>query len=474
MLSARHITKHYGPLAALGDVSIDFQPGEIHAVLGENGAGKSTLMGILSGFVRPDSGEVLLDDKPIPLGQPYACRHIGIEMIHQHFTLVPEFTVEENLALARLPGLAKGLDLQSLVEPALEAGRRLGWALDPQAKVRSLPVGVQQRIEILKALSASTPVMIFDEPTAVLSPAEVEELFRVLRELRSEGKIVIIIAHKLQEVMSVADRATVLRRGKLVGSSLIAEIDEISLSHWIVGDLPQARKRHGLPPTGVPVQLNDLTIHGDRGETAVRNVSLELVPGEILGIGGVDGNGQVELAEYLAGVRPAVGGLRWAATSVAYIPQDRQIDGLALNMSVQDNMLVTGQSLPQLRRGPFLIRKTIRKWAEDLIRRFDIRVAGPEELVGSLSGGNQQKVVVSRAFAEQPSLVVAVNPTRGLDLRATQFVREELLKARDGGAAVALFTTDLDELFEVADRLLFMTGGRLVAAEKPESMLGSA
>jgi simple sugar transport system ATP-binding protein len=332
---------------------------------------------------------------------------------------------------------------------------------------------VQQRIEILKALSADAPVMIFDEPTAVLSPEEVEELFRVLRELRAQGRTVILIAHKLREVMSVADRATVLRLGRLIGSAPLTELDEATLSKWIVGDLPEPKKRSAAQLGRTPITFESVTVLGDRGQEAVRNVSLELRPGEILGIGGVDGNGQVELAEFLAGVRLSTSHASGAVGAVAYIPQDRQGDGLALNMSVQDNMLVTGQRIPELTKGPFLQRRAIRDWAQQLIRRFDIRVSGPEERVGSLSGGNQQKVVVSRSLAEQPSLVIAVNPTRGLDLKATLFVREQIVAARDAGAAVALFTTDLDELFEVADRHLFMSGGKLLAADRAEAMLGS-
>jgi simple sugar transport system ATP-binding protein len=473
MLAASQISKRYGSLVALDDVSVSFAPSEIHAVLGENGAGKSTLMGVLSGFIKPDSGNVSLGGNSVPLGHPNECRRMGIEMIHQHFTLVPEFTVEENLALARLPGLGSALDVRTLATPALETGKRLGWDLSPSAKVRSLPVGVQQRIEILKALSADAPVMIFDEPTAVLSPEEVEELFRVLRELRAQGRTVILIAHKLREVMSVADRATVLRLGRLIGSAPLTELDEATLSKWIVGDLPEPKKRSAAQLGRTPITFESVTVLGDRGQEAVRNVSLELRPGEILGIGGVDGNGQVELAEFLAGVRLSTSHASGAVGAVAYIPQDRQGDGLALNMSVQDNMLVTGQRIPELTEGPFLQRRAIRDWAQQLIRRFDIRVSGPEERVGSLSGGNQQKVVVSRSLAEQPSLVIAVNPTRGLDLKATLFVREQIVAARDAGAAVALFTTDLDELFEVADRHLFMSGGKLLAADRAEAMLGS-
>ena len=472
-LEARRISKAYGSVRALEDVSVAFEPGEIHAVLGENGAGKSTLMNVLSGFARPDSGEALLGGKQIPLGQAHECRRMGIEMIHQHFTLVPEFTVAENLALAQLKSLASRTDINELARSAIEAGQRLGWHLDPSAKVRELSVGMEQRLEILKSLATEAPVIIFDEPTAVLAPDEVEELFRVLRRLRDEGRIVILIAHKLREIMSVADRATVLRLGKWVGSAPVKELDERILTQWMVGDLPTVSRRE---QPGVPQPFQSfeaLTIRGDRGEIAVRNVSFELRRREVLGFGGVDGNGQVELAEYLAGARKSQATTHIRPKNVGYIPQDRQVDGLALNMTVQENMTVVGQRLPELVTGPFLRMRQIKAWATELIRKFDIRVRGPEARVGALSGGNQQKVVVSRAIAERPELVVAVNPTRGLDLKATQFVREQLRRASDEGAAVALFTTDLDELFELADRRLFMTGGELREADKAEAMFGS-
>ncbi len=479
-LVARKISKSYGSLQALQDVSADFLPGEIHAILGENGAGKSTLMAVLSGFASPDSGEVLLEGSPIPLGRAHECRRLGIEMIHQHFTLVPEFTVEENLALARLPSLASKVNITDLARPALEVGKTLGWQLDPAARVGDLAVGVQQRLEILKALSANAPVVIFDEPTAVLAPDEVEELFRVLRRLRDEGRTVILIAHKLKEIMSVADRATVLRLGRHIGSAPISDLDERILTQWMVGELPNPSARPKQVCTEEGERFEGLTILGDRGQVSVRSVSFSLRRGEIVGFGGVDGNGQVELAEFLAGVRPAISLLSGPVRApgevrpVAYIPQDRQVDGLALEMTVQENMAVVGTRLPSMTRGPFLLARRLRAWATDLIDRFDIRVSGPDEKVRALSGGNQQKVVVSRALSEQPSLVVAVNPTRGLDLKAAQFVRDQLRSASDQGAAVALFTTDLDELFKVADRRFFMSGGDLKAADRAEGMLGGS
>jgi simple sugar transport system ATP-binding protein len=479
-LQVEHVTKRFGNVVALQDVSADFAPGEIHAVLGENGAGKSTLMHVLAGFLAPQEGHVTLDGAALPLGRPHLCREMGIEMVHQHFTLVPEFTVAENVALARLPSLASRLDLITLTAHAFEHAKELGWELDPRALVRDLPVGVQQRVEILKCLSGDAKVLIFDEPTAVLSPAEIEDLFRVLRQLRDQGKIVILIAHKLSEVMGVADRVTVLRKGIKVASAEIEDVDERQLAEWMVGELPDFKVAKGKTPLREALRAENLKILGDRGELAVKEVSLAVNAGEILGIGGVDGNGQVELAEALALVRRAQSGsliwngsaLKDSRVALAYIPQDRQEDGLALSMSVQDNLLIEGHRRPSLTRGPILLFRQIRAWVLDLIKRFDIVVENPDVEVANLSGGNQQKVVVSRNLDRRPDLLIAVNPTRGLDLKATRFVHEQILLARDGGSAVALFSTDLDELAAVADRTVFMSRGKIVEGEGPEALLG--
>lgn len=475
-LSATNVSKRYGTLLALDRVSVSFLPGEIHAVLGENGAGKSTLMGVLSGFTAPTEGEVALDGRPIPLGEAFACKQLGIEMIHQHFTLAPEFTVAENLALARLPGLVRSADPLRVASRALDVAKDLGWEIDPKARVRDLSVGVRQRLEILKALSGEAKVLIFDEPTAVLAPDEVADLFRVLRQLRDEGRIVVLIAHKLSEIAAVADRVTVLRRGKWIATVPLSETNTEELARWMVGEMPP---RAVLPDSGAlrdGLSVEGLVVRGDRGETAVRGVSFEARRGEIFGVGGVDGNGQVELAEALAGVRPpGAGTIRFAGErNVGYVPQDRQADALALTMTIEDNLLVTGHRRADLSRGPFLRPKAARDWAEGLIERFAIKASGPDEYVGSLSGGNQQKVVVSRTFDAAPNLLVVVNPTRGLDVKASAFVHERLREARAGGAAVVLFSTDLDELYALADRAVFMSRGELREDRGAASLVGGA
>jgi ABC-type uncharacterized transport system ATPase subunit len=460
------LSKRYGSVRALENVSARFASGEIHAVLGENGAGKSTLVGVLAGFVSADSGSVKLDGKPIPLGRPNECRHAGVAMVHQHFTLVPEFTVAENLALDRLQNLIGFLRQDELAEPALKLSAELNWPIEPKAKVKNLPVGVQQRLEILKVLADDSPVVIFDEPTAVLAPDEVLDLFRVLRDLKQRGKTVILIAHKLSEVLSVADRVTVLRRGQFVATASIGDVDENQLATWMVGDLPADLTKE--PRTD--------WAKGDRGEDALRGITIDIRRGEILGIGGVDGNGQVELAEVAVGVRPiSRGELLWDQSPehrIAYIPQDRRTDGLALNMSILDNMLIEGHRRAELSRGPFLDTGAAKSWATRLVDQFQIKTPSASEKVGSLSGGNQQKVVVSRNLDQTPDLLVCVNPTRGLDIRAADFVQRQILKARDEGAAVLLISTDLDELAILADRTQFISRGELREALEASSLVG--
>ncbi|MCC7228959.1 MAG: ABC transporter ATP-binding protein [Fimbriimonadaceae bacterium] len=464
MLEVRSVSKSFGALKALDSVSATFQSGEIHAVLGENGAGKSTLMHVLSGFLSPDSGAILLDGSLLHLGSPGECRRLGIGMVHQHFTLVPNFTVAENLTLSNLQSLPGSVNPISDSAGAIELAAQLGWEFVPDRRVGELPVGTQQRIEIIKVLAGRAEILIFDEPTAVLTPDEVEDLFRVLRKLRDEKKTVILIAHKLSEVMAIADHVTVLRRGKRVASASIDEVNSQTLAEWMVGSLPAAAVRSPAVLRDGSVKEVDLTILGDRGEIAVKSASFEIGRGEIVGFGGVDGNGQVELAEALAGLRSGVGiefQGTWENHLPAYIPQDRQTDGLALGMTVEDNLLIGGLEKAELGFGPFLNGRAIRDWSRHLIDAFAIKVTDAGDLAASLSGGNQQKIIVSRTLDRRPEFLVVVNPTRGLDIRAADYVHTKLLEARDAGTAIALFSTDLDELNLMADRTYFMSRGEL-------------
>lgn len=474
VLEVTGIGKRYGSVQALRDVSARFCSGEIHAVLGENGAGKTTLMNVLAGFAVPDAGTATYRGQPLPFGEPIAIRQMGLEMVHQHFMLVPAFRVEENIALAHLPGLFRPLRAARLAESALRLATEMGWEVAPNARTGRLPVGAQQRIEILKALTGKGDVLILDEPTAVLAPDEIADLFRVLRTLRDQGRTIILIAHKLSEIMAIADRVTVLRRGEFVGTGVPTTpnrggLDAATLARWMVGEIPASAHDAPSTPGEDGLDLQAITVLGDRGEVAVRGLSLHVRRGTVVGIGGVDGNGQVELAEAVVGVRPvAQGAVRWrggVATAdspvMAYVPQDRRGDGLALRMSVLDNLLVAGHRDPSLRRGPFLRLRAAAEWAQRLVERFQIKVASVRDEIGGLSGGNQQKVIVAREFSREPETLVAVNPTRGLDLRATQYVHDQVRRARNAGAAVLLISTDLDEIAALSDEAYFLSRGEV-------------
>jgi simple sugar transport system ATP-binding protein len=479
------IVKRFGETIALSGVDFEVCTREIHALLGENGAGKSTLMHVLSGLTRPDSGTIRLGGNPVRLSSPQVARKHGIAMVHQHFALVPAFTVAENLALDAEPQVGKRFSAQRAAESALAHAQKLGWKLEPNALVSSLPVGVQQRIEIVKALATEANLLIFDEPTAVLSPLEVEELFAVLRQLRDEGKGVILIAHKLAEIMAVADRVTVLRRGERVARASIAETDTRQLAEWMVGAKPPANLSVTRETTALNLEQSKplfvaegLEALGERGEVAVSQLSMEVHAGEIFGIGGVDGNGQAELAEVLVGLRPPKAGtLLWQGvpfadslpTPLGYIPQDRRRVGLATTMTVEDNLLLFAVQEPAFRKAGLLQRKSLRALSKQLIETFDIRVPSATIAASALSGGNQQKIVVARALRNSPLWIVAMNPTRGLDVGATRFVHDQLRKAKARGAAIVLITTDLDELQLLSDRAAILSRGHLTPIALTES-----
>ncbi len=429
-------------------------------MLGENGAGKSTLMKLLSGDLRPDSGEVFASSQKVTLDSPLTARSLGIGIVQQHFMLVPALTVAENLALDRLGTPFRTYSSADLSQAAQAWAERLGWELPLPDVTETLPVGIQQRIEILKVLSGGGDVIILDEPTAVLSPDEVEDLFSVLRQLRDEGRTVILIAHKLAEVTSVADRVTILRRGEWVASCPMSETSAEQIARWMIGELPTVAARVPRKHGGEVATLRALTTLGDRGEVAVRGIDLSVARGEVVGIGGVDGNGQVELAEVLARIRPFEGAYDFDG-ELGYVPQDRQVDGLALDLTIADNLALGALRDHALVRRGVMKTRAIHAWVERLIREYQIKVGSADDLARSLSGGNQQKVVVSRTLAHDLDLLVVVNPTRGLDFRATQFVHDSILLAADKGAGVVVFSTDLEELAALADRTLYMSGGRL-------------
>lgn len=461
MLKVERVSKSFGPVRALRDVSVEFLPGEVHAVLGENGAGKSTLMSVIAGFVVPDSGAASIEGRALPFGRPHEVKAVGIEMVHQHFMLVGALTNAENFALGTLESLRGTLDAAKVSQKLESTSKELGWSIDPRERTGSMPVGAQQRLEIVKALAGDARVLILDEPTAVLSPSEVEDLFRVLRRLRDEGKCVVLIAHKLSEVLSVADRVTVLRRGEHVVTEQAAKVDAQGLATWMVGDLPPSSTPLDASTGETLLKVDDLRVFGERGQEAVRGVTFEVRAGEILGIGGVDGNGQIELVEALFGLRRHEGSIA-VNGPIGYIPQDRHGHGLALDMSVLDNFLIGV---------PFTDRRSLTERAKTLVNDFEIKLGSLGAPVRSLSGGNQQKLVVARVLSQAPGIVVAHNPTRGLDVRATAYVQERLIHAARNGAAVLLVSTDLDEIAAVATRTLFIKRGELFEGGA-EAMVG--
>ena len=502
-LELRGITRRFGATLALDGVDFALAPGEIHALLGENGAGKSTLMNIVRGLLKPTAGALLVEGRFVSFTSPRDAARAGIGMVHQHFLLVPSFTVAENLALvAQDRGLR--LDRNRIARQAAGTAERLGWRLPWATRLADLPVGTQQRVEILKALLGDARILLFDEPTAVLAPNEIEELFAVLRVLRAEGRSLVFVTHKLREVMSLCDRVTVLRRGRQVGTVDVADTSPEDLAGRMVGkDRPpvpdsggagdeRARSRGAAHSDPAPPQLGaggaalvvaHLATAPQPDAVALHDISFTLAPGEILGVAGVDGNGQAELAQALTGLRPWVGGtvtlhgrllprLRpqdLAHHGIALIPPDRHREGLALTFSVAENLMLEAAGLPQFRRGPFLNRPALRRFAEQTAREFDIRTNSLDVTAAALSGGNQQKIVIARALWRKPSLLVAVSPTRGLDVAATAYVHARLRERQAEGGAIILVSTELDEVIALSTRLAVLYEGRLVGIVPPDT-----
>jgi simple sugar transport system ATP-binding protein len=508
-LELRGITKRFGNLVANDHIDLVIQPGEIRALLGENGAGKTTLMNVLYGLIQPDEGEILLDDKQVGIHSPRDAIRAKIGMVHQHFMLVPVFTVAENVTLGAEPVrrlVTPAMNLGGLRVPALglpsiglldrrtarrdvrELSERFGLQVDPDALVEDLPVGVQQRVEIIKALLRDASVLVLDEPTAVLTPGETEDLFRIMRELREGGRSIIFISHKLKEVQAIADNITVIRRGKVVGERPPATSDA-ELAALMVGRSVQLRvSKEAARPGEVVLDVQDLNVYGERGEHSVRDVSFEVRAGEILGVAGVQGNGQTELCEALMGLRPSTGSvhldgsdLSHASTrtrlraGIGYVPEDRSEDGIVGDFSVADNLVLDLYDRPPYASGIALNLDAIRDSAATRVQEYDIRTTSVQTPAGTLSGGNQQKVVVAREMGRDVKLMLVSQPTRGLDVGSIEFVHKRLVAQRDAGAAVLIVSSELDEIYALADRIAVMYEGRIVAfcpPTIPEQELG--
>jgi len=488
-LELRGITKRFGGLVANDQIDLVVQPGEIRALLGENGAGKTTLMNVLYGLMQPDQGEILLDDKPVHIRSPKDAISAGIGMVHQHFMLVPVFTVAENVTLGveRVRGLGL-LDRRRTRRDVHELSERFGLQVDPDAYIEDLPVGVQQRVEIIKALLRDASVLVLDEPTAVLTPNETLDLFRIMRELRDGGRSIIFISHKLKEVQTIADNITIIRRGKVVGERPPSTTGS-ELAALMVGRSVQLRvSKDEARPAQVRLEVRDLTVHDDRGGMAVSGVSFQVRGGEILGIAGVQGNGQTELCEALMGLRPSTGSVLLeghdigdASTrdrlraGIGYIPEDRQEDGLVGAFSVADNLVLDVYDRPPYASGIALNLGAIRAAADRLVSDYDVRTTSVLTTVGTLSGGNQQKVIVARELSRDNKLLLASQPTRGLDVGSIEFVHKQIVAQRDRGLAVVIVSSELDEIYALSDRIAVMYEGRIVGycqPDIPEAELG--
>ncbi len=484
-LQATGITKRFPGVLANDHVNFDLQKGEIHALLGENGAGKTTLMNTLYGLYQPDEGEIEINGTPTKITSPHDAITQGIGMVHQHFMLVPPLTVTENIMLgkettagsSKVLGPIALLDRRDVARRIQALSQEYGLMVDPQATIKDLPVGAQQRVEIVKALYRNAAILILDEPTAVLTPQEADELFVIMRTLASQGKSIIFITHKLREVFAVADRISVMRGGQMIGTVKPAEATQELLAEMMVGrkvilQIDKAEAR----PTAPVLKVQDLHVQDDRRHMAVNGVSFEVRGGEILGIAGVQGNGQTELTEALAGLRHPTSGhvfiLDHETTlanprqvhdaGASHIPEDRHKHGLVLSFPVRDNLVLNTYYNKQFSHGLELDYAAIEHQATTLIHTFDIRTPGIMTLAGSLSGGNQQKVIVARELARTVKLLIASQPTRGLDVGSIEFIHRRIVEARDKGSAVLLISAELDEIMSLSDRIAVMYKGRIL------------
>jgi len=478
------VTKRFGAVVANDRVDFDLRRGEVHALLGENGAGKSTLMSVLYGLYHPDEGEIRLEGETVTMDSPKRAIELGIGMVHQHFMLVPVMTVAENIVLADEPRKGLLFDTRAAARRVRELSDRFGLAVDPDARVGDISVGAQQRVEILRALDRGADVLILDEPTAVLTAQETAELFRILRTLTAEGKSIVFISHKLGEVLQIADRVSVLRRGKKVETVPAEGATEESLARLMVGREVLFRVAKEERPVGEPLlDVEGLEVEDDRGLPAVRGIDLRVSAGEIVGVAGVDENGQRELVETLTGLRfPLAGTILVGGRDVTHadvrgkldagighIAEDRHRRGLVLDFNLAENLALRDYRRSPIARRGLISPRRMNQRAAPLIDEYDVRGGTTETLALALSGGNQQKVVLAREISGEPKVLVAAQPTRGLDVGAIEFVHRRLIEQRDAGRAVLLVSLELDEIRSLSDRVLVMYNGRFVAELPPEA-----
>ncbi|MEG0294891.1 ABC transporter ATP-binding protein [Enterococcus sp.] len=487
----RDITKSFGTFKANDQINLQVKKGEIHALLGENGAGKSTLMNVLSGLLEPTSGDILMNGEVVKITSPTKASQLGIGMVHQHFMLVDAFTVTENIILGNEPGRLGLLDRRKAREEILRVSNQYGLQVNPDAHIRDISVGMQQRVEILKMLYRGADILIFDEPTAVLTPQEIEELAKIMQGLVQEGKSIILITHKLDEIKAVADRCTVIRRGKGIGTVNVADVNSQELADMMVGrSVSFKTDKKVADPQEVVLAVDNLVVKENRGLTAVKGLSLEVRAGEVLGIAGIDGNGQSELIQALTGLRKVESGeiilndekitnlrpRKITEAGVSHVPEDRHKYGLILEMSVSENIALQTYYKEPMSHFGILNYSEMNYHARDLIKEYDVRTVNELVPAKALSGGNQQKAIIAREISRDPDLLIVANPTRGLDVGAIEFIHKRIIEQRDKFKAVLLVSFELEEILNVSDRIAVIHDGQIVgvvnADETSEQELG--
>ena len=484
VIEMREITKKFGDFVANDKINLQLRKGEIHALLGENGAGKSTLMNMLAGLLEPTSGDIVVNGNTVNLDSPSKAASLGIGMVHQHFMLVEAFTVAENIILGSETTKHGVLDLKKASQDILELSKKYGLAVDPNAKVEDISVGAQQRVEILKTLYRGADILIFDEPTAVLTPAEIEELMTIMKNLANEGKSIILITHKLDEIRAVSDRVTVIRRGKSIETVEIGGATNQDLAEMMVGRSVSFKTEKGpSEPKEVVLSIENLVVNENRGVPAVKNLSLELRAGEIVGIAGIDGNGQSELIQAITGLRKVKSGSikikgkevvglhprQITEMSVGHVPEDRHRDGLVLDMMISENIALQTYYKEPLSKNGILNYPNITSYAKKLMEEFDVRAASEVVPAKALSGGNQQKAIIAREIDRDPDLLIVSQPTRGLDVGAIEYIHKRLIQERDNGKAVLVVSFELDEILNVSDRIAVIHDGKIQGIVTPET-----
>ena len=479
-----NIRKEFPGIVANDNITLQLKEGEVHALLGENGAGKSTLMGMLFGMYKPDRGCIKVRGKEVKISNPNIANDLGIGMVHQHFKLVDNFTVTENIILGCEPKKGLVVDIKTAAKRIEELSKQYGLNVDPYAKIEDISVGMQQRVEILKMLYRDANVLIFDEPTAVLTPSEIEELLSIIKGMTKEGKSVIIITHKLKEIKAVADKCTVIRRGKYIGTVDVKDTTEAEMAKMMVGrEVSFKVEKTEAKPKETVISIKNISVKNNKKVLGLKNFSLDVKAGEIVGIAGVEGNGQTELVEALTGMRQVESGIiefknkditkksirERIDEGMAHIPEDRQKRGLILSMPIASNMVIKDFDKAPFSKNGILNKEAIRDYSQEIVDKFDVRSGeGIDSLAGMLSGGNQQKAIIGREVTEDPDLLIAVQPTRGLDVGAIEFIHQAIVAQRDKGKAVLLVSFELDEIFNLSDRIAVINSGRLIDIVKTE------